>query len=156
MDYHVNGDHEEDGPLTISPPASPVMRKPSQDVNELNETKRVMDKFKTDRSSKLLESKSSAASCARVVSMMFATNNATERVQTLLNVPPWLDYSAKQCLDRLSSLMISCDELNEALCLFAGDLQTKGDPLSLNVRECKHASFVVVPRTTGVSLLNIC
>ena len=52
--------------------------------------------------------------------------------------------------------MISHDELNGALCLFAGDLQTKGESLG---SECKRMQTRVVRgigRIARVSLVNSC
>ena len=47
-------DDDEGEPLTISPPLSPIPRPAQSDDEELN-AKRYMDKFRSDRSSQLLE-----------------------------------------------------------------------------------------------------
>jgi hypothetical protein len=53
MDYY---DRDEDSPPTISPPVSPLIRNHQSD-NDEDSAKHYMDKFKNDRSSKLIESK---------------------------------------------------------------------------------------------------
>jgi len=54
----MNSDqNNDDAPPTISPPVSPLTRHNQSDNEEQNTAKRYMDKFKSDRSSKLLESK---------------------------------------------------------------------------------------------------
>ncbi len=49
--------NDEDDPPTISPSISPLRRSMINDDEEQMSAKRVMDKFKNDRSSQLLESK---------------------------------------------------------------------------------------------------
>ncbi|CAF0918772.1 unnamed protein product [Rotaria sordida] len=51
----LNMDHNEDEPPTISPHMSPPTRNNLSDNDEQDNAKRFMDKFKNDRSSKLLE-----------------------------------------------------------------------------------------------------
>jgi hypothetical protein len=56
--FNMNSDQQnDDAPPTISPPVSPIARHTQSDNEEQNTAKRYMDKFKSDRSSKLLESK---------------------------------------------------------------------------------------------------
>lgn len=52
-----HNDDDENNPPTISPPLSPLTRNVQSDSEEQQNAKRFMDKFKTDRSTKLLESK---------------------------------------------------------------------------------------------------
>jgi len=53
----MNDDYDEGSPPKISPPLSPSLSMSQNDKEEENNAKRFMDKFKNDRSSKLLESK---------------------------------------------------------------------------------------------------